>query len=91
MDDLVDYSISDRVAGMPLRLQWVGPGLLEKSIIRKTFRSRSGQLRAFHYGKRMSAFLGSCLRWYAREVGHQRGRVEDWRGNPLGGLCMATW
>jgi hypothetical protein len=36
MDDLVDYSISYRVAGMPLRLQWVGPGLLEKSIIRKT-------------------------------------------------------
>ena len=23
MDDLVDYSISDRVAGMPLRLKWV--------------------------------------------------------------------
>jgi hypothetical protein len=23
MDDLVDYSISYRVAGMPLRLQWV--------------------------------------------------------------------
>jgi hypothetical protein len=48
MDDLVDYSISDRVAGMPLRLKWVVYSSTVAAYISHHETSISGQLPPFH-------------------------------------------